>query len=166
MSWTVTSSTGIVANRPIAPSITTWRLDGRWAGRRELAGASIRHTLEQTSRRGRQRAVIERAMIGGVPNAVSDAPEQLPPPAHRPSRRNQIIDAAIRQFARKGFVDASISDVADEADVAVTAVYYHFSGKEELFGAAVDQVFRSITDVVDAARGDKVSGDPKMLDAV
>ncbi len=66
-------------------------------------------------------------------------------PAHRPSRRNDIVDAAIRQFARKGFVDASISDVAEEADVVVTAVYYHFSGKEELFSAAVDQVFRSIT---------------------
>jgi AcrR family transcriptional regulator len=92
----------------------------------------------------------------------------VPPslPAHRPSRRNDIVDAAIRQFARKGFVDASISDVAEEADVVVTAVYYHFSGKEELFSAAVDQVFRSITDVVDAARGGDEPGDPTVLDAV
>ena len=87
-------------------------------------------------------------------------------PAHRPSRRNDIIDAAIRQFARKGFVDASISDVADEADVVVTAVYYHFSGKEELFSAAVHRVFSSISAVVSRARADDAPGDVTSLDAV
>ena len=54
---------------------------------------------------------------------VSNDDDRAPLPAHRPSRRNDIIDAAIRQFARNGFVDASISDVASEADVVVTAVY-------------------------------------------
>ena len=92
--------------------------------------------------------------------------DAAPQPAHRPSRRNDIIDAAIRQFARKGFVDASISDVAEEADVVVTAVYYHFSGKEELFSAAVNRVFQSISGEVAAARGDDQPGDAASLDAV
>ncbi len=87
-------------------------------------------------------------------------------PAHRPSRRNDIIDAAIRLFARKGFVDAAISDVADEADVVVTAVYYHFSGKEELFSAAVHRVFESITGVVSGVRADSSPSDMDTLDAV
>jgi AcrR family transcriptional regulator len=87
-------------------------------------------------------------------------------PAHRPSRRNDIIVAAIRQFARKGFVDAAISDVAEEADVVVTAVYYHFSGKEELFSAAITRVFQSISEVVTAARGDDEPGSQASLDAV
>jgi AcrR family transcriptional regulator len=86
---------------------------------------------------------------------MSDDETGAPSPAHRPSRRSDIIDAAIRQFARKGFVDASISDVAEEADVVVTAVYYHFSGKEELLSAAVHRVFESISDVVARARGDE-----------
>jgi AcrR family transcriptional regulator len=100
--------------------------------------------------------------------AMADDDDQIatPLPAHRPSRRNDIIDAAIRQFARKGFVDAVISDVADEADVVVTAVYYHFSGKEELFSAAVNRVFQSISEVVAAARGDDQPGDRASLDAV
>lgn len=97
---------------------------------------------------------------------VSTDDDRPPLPAHRPSRRNDIIDAAIRQFARKGFVDASISDVASEADVVVTAVYYHFSGKEELFSAAVNRVFESIGDVVAAVRPDDTPGDPESLDAV
>ena len=87
-------------------------------------------------------------------------------PAHRPSRRSDIIDAAIRLFARKGFVDASISDVAEEADVVVTAVYYHFSGKEELFSAAVHRVFGSITEVVSAVRAGSDVADTVTLDAV
>jgi AcrR family transcriptional regulator len=96
---------------------------------------------------------------------VSDSRKQTQP-AHRPSRRNDIIDAAIRMFARKGFVDAGISDVAEEADVVVTAVYYHFSGKEELFSAAVHRVFDSISEVVTNARREDVPGDNASLDLV
>ena len=51
-------------------------------------------------------------------------------PADRQTRRQAISAEAIRLFARKGFVDASIGDVAEEAEVAVTAVNYHSSGKE------------------------------------
>lgn len=95
---------------------------------------------------------------------------QVTSPAHRPSRRNEIVDAAIRLFARKGFVDAAISDVAEEADVVVTAVYYHFSGKEELYSAAVHRVFDSISAVVSAARPDGVdegiAGLVAVIDAV
>jgi AcrR family transcriptional regulator len=88
------------------------------------------------------------------------------PPAHRPSRRSDIIDAAIRLFARKGFVDASVADVAEEADVVATAVYYHFSGKDELFTAAVHRVFDSISMAALEVRGDDVPGDQATLDAV
>ena len=96
---------------------------------------------------------------------MTDA-RKIPQPAHRPSRRNEILDAAIRLFARKGFVDAAISDVAEEADVVVTAVYYHFAGKEELFSAAVHRVFESISGVVSSVRGDDVPADEASLDAV
>jgi AcrR family transcriptional regulator len=84
-------------------------------------------------------------------------------PAHRPSRRNDIIDAAVRLFARKGFVDAAISDVAEEADVVVTAVYYHFSGKEDLYSTAIQRAFDSISEVVTAARPDGATADPAAL---
>jgi AcrR family transcriptional regulator len=87
-------------------------------------------------------------------------------PAHRPSRREDIVDAAIRLFARKGFVDAAIGDVADEADVVVTAVYYHFSGKEELFSAAVHKVFDMISAVVANVRADDSPTDQETLDGV
>lgn len=90
---------------------------------------------------------------------AADEPDRNRPPAHRPSRRQLIVTAAIRVFARKGFDEASISDVAEEAQVVPTAVYYHFSGKEELFDVAVRRVVGAINAVVAAARGDDEPGD-------
>jgi len=87
----------------------------------------------------------------------------LPLPAHRPSRRDEILDAAIAVFAAQGFVDASISDVAERADVAVTAVYYHFTGKEDLFGAAMRKVLNQISTVVETVRPSGGDSSPDAL---
>ena len=83
--------------------------------------------------------------------------------AHRPSRRNAIVAAAIRVFAEQGFADTSIQAVATEAGVAPTAVYYHFPGKEELFEAALRRVLEAINEVVVNARADDEPGDPEIL---
>jgi AcrR family transcriptional regulator len=85
------------------------------------------------------------------------------PAAHRPSRRSAIVAGAVRVFARLGFADSSIQAVATEAGVAPTAVYYHFSGKEELFEAALRQVLASINEVVVGARANDERGDPEIL---
>jgi AcrR family transcriptional regulator len=85
------------------------------------------------------------------------------PAAHRPSRRNVIVAAAVTVFARQGFSDTSIQEVATEAGVAPTAVYYHFSGKEELFEAALRNVLDAINQVVAEARADDEPGDPELL---
>ena len=83
--------------------------------------------------------------------------------SHRPSRRGLIIDAAITVFSAQGFSDASIHDIAREAGVAPTAVYYHFSGKPDLFEAALRKVLGSITSVVFATRADEEPGSPEAL---
>ena len=86
--------------------------------------------------------------------------------SHRPSRRNVIVDAAIKVFSSQGFSDASIHDIAREAGVAPTAVYYHFSGKPELFEAALRRVLGAITNVVVETRADEEPGSPEALGAV
>jgi AcrR family transcriptional regulator len=73
-------------------------------------------------------------------------------PAHRPSRRNEIVDAAIKVFARSGYSETSIQDVADEAGVVPTAVYYHFAGKDALFTVALQTVIVELDEVVERAR--------------
>lgn len=86
--------------------------------------------------------------------------------SHRPSRRGLIIDAAIKVFSSQGFSDGSVHDIAREAGVAPTAVYYHFTGKPDLFEAALRRVLGSITNIVLETRADEEPGSPEALAAV
>jgi TetR/AcrR family fatty acid metabolism transcriptional regulator len=47
-------------------------------------------------------------------------------------KRRQILDAAVRVFARQGFHQCRVSDIADEAGVAYGLVYHYFDSKEEV----------------------------------
>lgn len=87
--------------------------------------------------------------------------------AHRPSRRQEIIHAAVRVFARTGFADASIQDIADEAGVVPTAVYYHFEGKEELFDVCIERCWESLSKMTEQARptGTGAEAFPQVLEA-
>ncbi len=86
--------------------------------------------------------------------------------AHRPSRRHLIVDAAIRVFARKGFAEGSIQEIADEAGMVATAVYYHFAGKEELFEAALAHVIEANSQVIRSARPDDAPASPDIFKLV
>jgi AcrR family transcriptional regulator len=74
----------------------------------------------------------------------------------RRSRRSDIVASAIRVFARQGFADASVHDVAAEAGVAPTALYYYFTGKEDLFDEALRHTLECVTELVVRTRA---SGD-------
>jgi TetR/AcrR family transcriptional regulator, fatty acid metabolism regulator protein len=47
-------------------------------------------------------------------------------------KRRQILDAAVRVFARQGFHACRVSDIADEAGVAYGLVYHYFDSKDEV----------------------------------
>ena len=53
-------------------------------------------------------------------------------PAPPIDKRRQILDAAIRVFARQGFHSTRVSDIADEAGVAYGLVYHYFKSKDEV----------------------------------
>jgi TetR/AcrR family fatty acid metabolism transcriptional regulator len=48
------------------------------------------------------------------------------------TRKEQILKAAEQVFARKGYHDATISDVARQANVSDATIYEYFSSKEDL----------------------------------
>jgi AcrR family transcriptional regulator len=100
--------------------------------------------------------------------AAADEPPPVKLAAHRPSRRQEIVAAAIRVFARTGFSETSVQDIADEAGVVPTAVYYHFAGKEELFDVALHAVIAELDAVVEEARpeGDQAEALPLIITAV
>jgi TetR/AcrR family fatty acid metabolism transcriptional regulator len=47
-------------------------------------------------------------------------------------KRRLILDAAVRVFARRGFNQCRVSDIADEAGVAYGLVYHYFRSKDEV----------------------------------
>jgi AcrR family transcriptional regulator len=55
-------------------------------------------------------------------------------------RRRQILDAAVRAFAEKGYHACRVSDIAEEAGVAYGLVYHYFESKD----AVLEAVFREM----------------------
>lgn len=52
-------------------------------------------------------------------------------------RRQEILDAAINVFGKKGFAATCVGDVADAAKMAKGTVYLYFDSKEEIYATAV-----------------------------
>lgn len=57
-----------------------------------------------------------------------------------PERRLALIHAAIHVFARKGYEGASVEEIAGAASVTKPVLYDHFSSKEDIFVAAIEQI--------------------------
>src|SRR5215467_16396943 len=56
------------------------------------------------------------------------------------ARRAQILDAATRVFASKGFNRATIRDVAQDAGVADGTIYNYFANKTDLLFGLLDRL--------------------------
>lgn len=58
---------------------------------------------------------------------------------NRIARERRILDAALKVFADKGYVGASMDDIAADAGLSKPTVYQYFPSKEELFTAMLTQ---------------------------
>lgn len=58
----------------------------------------------------------------------------------REERRESILAAAARAFARAGYAATSMDDVAAEAEITKLIVYRHFDSKEDLYRAVLDAI--------------------------
>ncbi len=55
-----------------------------------------------------------------------------------PEKRRRIIETATMEFAKKGYHDASISNIASKSGVSVGSIYKYFDNKQDLFLTIVD----------------------------
>src|SRR5437763_5412142 len=53
--------------------------------------------------------------------------------------RDALLSAAVRVFARRGYREAGVDEIAAEAGYSKGALYWHFSGKDELFLALLEE---------------------------
>jgi TetR/AcrR family fatty acid metabolism transcriptional regulator len=61
-------------------------------------------------------------------------------------RRRELLDAAVRVFARKGFRAARVGDIAEEAGVAHGLLYHYFRSKDEV----LETIFRETWQLLDS----------------
>jgi len=53
----------------------------------------------------------------------------------------RIISVALDEFANKGYLDASMRDIAQNADVSVGNIYRYFKNKSELFDEVMEPAY-------------------------
>jgi TetR/AcrR family transcriptional regulator len=73
------------------------------------------------------------------------------------STRERIIAAAVDLFSERSFEGATTREIAARAGVTQPLLHYHFNSKDELWRAAIDDLFGSLRDAL-AARQDGLRG--------
>jgi TetR/AcrR family transcriptional regulator, fatty acid metabolism regulator protein len=69
-------------------------------------------------------------------------------------KRRQILDAAVRVFARQGFHSTRVADIADEAGVAYGLVYHYFRSKDEVLNELFDERWSLLLAAISATDND------------
>ncbi|MEG3439684.1 TetR/AcrR family transcriptional regulator [Pannus brasiliensis CCIBt3594] len=99
-----------------------------------------------------------------MPNLTPSPETDLAPPTGTPrqnSKREAILQGAMRVFSRSGYAGTSMDRVAAEAGVSKQTIYSHFQDKEGLFTAMMERVtigrFQSVLTM------DSQQGEPAIL---
>jgi AcrR family transcriptional regulator len=79
------------------------------------------------------------------------APAQDARVARREKRRVAILDAALEQFAARGFAATRLDDVARRARIAKGTIYLYFRDKESLFQELVRTMLSPLVGTIEAA---------------
>ena len=87
------------------------------------------------------------AAVEGDARPASAAPERVRR-MPRAQRREQILDAATRAFARTGFTATGLDEVAAEAGVTHVILYRHFASKTDLYRAVLDRACTRLEETV------------------
>jgi TetR/AcrR family hemagglutinin/protease transcriptional regulator len=69
-------------------------------------------------------------------------------------RRAQLLQCAMRVFARRGLGAARHAEIAEEAGVSVPAVFFYFPTREELVSAILDEVDRFLVEMAEQIHAD------------
>lgn len=66
-------------------------------------------------------------------------------------RHQRILDAALRVFARRGYREASVEEIAQASRTSKGGIYFHFPNKEALFLALLDLTTKRLMEKVEQA---------------
>jgi Transcriptional regulator len=67
-----------------------------------------------------------------------------------PNARERILKAAIKIFAEKSFEGSRIEEIAREANVPKSLIYYHFKSKDEIFEVLAENFIKEYMSIIEA----------------
>jgi TetR/AcrR family transcriptional regulator len=80
--------------------------------------------------------------------------------------KKRILEAALREFASKGFAGARIDDIARRARVNKRMLYHYFGDKRDLYREVVGRKLREKTEVTQVTSLDPAEGMPHWYEDV
>ncbi len=63
-------------------------------------------------------------------------------------RRGAILDAAVGIFAKKGYRDTTLDEIAITAEFGKGTIYNYFKSKEDIYSAIIDDVSANLYDII------------------
>jgi AcrR family transcriptional regulator len=95
--------------------------------------------------------------------APTRSPQADAPPKKGSLQRADILQAAARLFAQKGYGGTKLHEIVAAVGLTRTAFYYYFASKEQLLGALVEDITFTLEKRSTAITGRKDLGPPEML---
>ncbi len=78
-------------------------------------------------------------------------------------RKEQLLQAALVAFGKKGYHATQVSDVIAEAKVARGTFYLYFEGKREIFDAVISEIFQRVQAEIQAIPREAVNEIPNQI---
>lgn len=71
--------------------------------------------------------------------------------------KERIVEAARSLFSEYTYLGVSMSDIAKKLNITKAALYYHFTGKEEIYKKVIDGTFKELKLCIIEASNEKTS---------
>jgi AcrR family transcriptional regulator len=84
--------------------------------------------------------------------SITEHPQKTRFARRRLQTRRDLVAAAERVFAARGYHQSKISDIAAEADVGIGTFYLHYESKEAVFLQLVEETAGRLKQAIDAAK--------------
>ncbi|MFF8725675.1 TetR/AcrR family transcriptional regulator [Streptomyces sp. NPDC015171] len=84
----------------------------------------------------------------------------------RAVRERQMLDAAVRIFGQRGYMAASMDEIAELAGVSKPLVYLYLNSKEDLFTACIRREAAALTAAVRAGAAPGLPADRQLWDGL
>ncbi|MEV7991455.1 TetR/AcrR family transcriptional regulator [Streptomyces sp. NPDC086077] len=84
----------------------------------------------------------------------------------RAVREQQMLDAAVQIFGQRGYIAASMDDIAELAGVSKPLVYLYLNSKDDLFTACIRREAQALFDAVRAGVRREVPADRRLWDGL